>query len=190
MKKQCCAFTGHRPHKFLWRNDETDERCVRLKANLVEQITKLIERGITDFLSGMAEGTDLWAAQAVLDLREKNPALKLHCILPHKGQPDKWSATAREQYFSILEQADSIVYVNRDYHKSCMLERNRFLVDHASFLLAIYNGECRGGTAATVRYAQKVGREITILDPSADGISPNYKCEQTLKALRFPCSKQ
>ena len=171
MKKKCCAFTGHRPHKFPWKNNEKDERCVRLKANLTEQITNLTALGITDFLSGMAEGTDLWAAQAVLDLREKNPALKLHCILPHKGQADKWSSTAREQYFSILEQADSIVYVNRDYHKNCMLERNRFLVDHSAFLLAVYNGEYRGGTAATVRYAQKMGREIIILNPTTGKIS-------------------
>ena len=46
-----------------------------------------------------------------------------------------------------------------------MLERNRFLVDHSDILLAVYNGERRGGTAATVRYAQRSGREILILDP-------------------------
>lgn len=46
-----------------------------------------------------------------------------------------------------------------------MLERNRFLVDHAAALLSVYNGEQRGGTAATVRYAQKMGREIIMIDP-------------------------
>ena len=46
-----------------------------------------------------------------------------------------------------------------------MLDRNRFLVDHAAALLAIYNGERRGGTAATMRYAQKMGREIIVIDP-------------------------
>lgn len=46
-----------------------------------------------------------------------------------------------------------------------MLERNRFLVEYASILLAVYNGERRGGTAATMRYAQKVGRETILIDP-------------------------
>ena len=32
-------------------------------------------------------------------------------------------------------------------------------------LLAVYNGERRGGTAATVRYARKLGRGIIILNP-------------------------
>ena len=69
------------------------------------------------------------------------------------------------RYHSILDRADSIVYVSRTYYKNCMLDRNRFLVDHAAALLAVYNGERRGGTAATLRYAQKMSREIIVIDP-------------------------
>ena len=47
-----------------------------------------------------------------------------------------------------------------------MLERNRRLVESAAVLLAVYNGEWRGGTAATIRYAQKLGRKLIVLDPS------------------------
>lgn len=46
-----------------------------------------------------------------------------------------------------------------------MLEQNHFLVDYAAALLAVYNGERRGGTAATLRYAQKMGRESIVIDP-------------------------
>ncbi len=46
-----------------------------------------------------------------------------------------------------------------------MLDRNRFLVDHAAALLVVYNGERRGGTAATMRYAQKMGREMMVVHP-------------------------
>lgn len=46
-----------------------------------------------------------------------------------------------------------------------MLDRNHRLVEAAGVLLAVYNGEQRGGTAATVRYAQKLERQIVILDP-------------------------
>ncbi len=158
MFDQCCAFTGHRPKKFPWGYDEADARCVTLKQTLAKQIAKLVDAGYTDFLSGMAEGTDTWAALAVLALKKGNPALKLHCILPCEGQADKWSVSARELYFAILEQADSVLYVSRKYSKDCMLRRNRYLVECAACLLAVYNGEQRGGTAMTVRYAQKMGR--------------------------------
>lgn len=162
---RACAFTGHRPNKLPWRYDETDSRCVALKAVLTEQITALADAGVTQFLSGMAEATDTWSALSVLDLREKNPAIKLHCILPCTAQAEKWSASSRVLYRSILERADSVVYVSRDYHKNCMLERNRFMVEHASTLLAVYNGVRRSGTGATVNYARKMGREIIVIDP-------------------------
>ncbi len=170
--ERCCAFTGHRPKKFPWGYDETDVRCVALKNVLAEQITKLVDAGYTDFFSGMAEGTDTWAALAVLALKKENPALKFHCVLPCEGQADKWSASARELYFSILEQADSVVYVSREYSKDCMLKRNRYLVDHAACLLAVYNGEWRGGTAMTVRYAWKMGREVVVIDPTLCQLTP------------------
>ena len=118
----------------------------------------LAQNGYTDFLSGMAEGTDTWAALEVLELRESHPELKLHCILSCRTQVDQWTYPAKLCYRSILDKADSIIYVSRDYSKSCMLERNRFLVDHAGLVLAVYNGEPRGGTAFTVRYAHMMQR--------------------------------
>lgn len=94
-----------------------------------------------------------------------NPALKLHCILPHEGQADKWRSSAQERYYSILGQADSVEYVSREYYDGCMLDRNHRLAKAAGLLLVVYNGERRGGTAATVRYARKLGRQMVILNP-------------------------
>ena len=161
-----CAFTGHRPQKLPWRFDETAPACVSLKEVLAGQIDALIEDGYTEFLSGMALGVDMWATQIVLARRPKNPALKLHCILPCVEQSAKWTASSREIYRSVLEQADSIIFVNRENKKNCMLERDRFLVSYASVVLAVCNGEKRGGTAATVRYARKLGRELIVIDPA------------------------
>lgn len=167
MKEKSCAFTGYRPSRFPWRYDETDSRCAALKAVLSEQIAELSRAGYIHFLSGMAEGVDTWAALSVLGLRKENPALKLHCILPCKGQSEQWGASSRALYASVLEQADSVVYVSREARKNCMLDRNHFLVEHASVLLAVCANasERRSGTAATVRYAQKSGREIIRIDP-------------------------
>lgn len=165
MLANSCAFTGHRPHKFPWRYNETDSRCTALKTALAEQITSLAEAGVTAYYGGGADGVDCWAALVVLELKKKNPALNLHLILPHEGQADKWSDLAQERHRFILSQADSLEYVSHDYYDGCMLDRNHRLVDAADLLLAVYNGERRGGTAATVRYARKSGHKITILDP-------------------------
>lgn len=160
-----CAFTGHRPKSFPWKYDENARDCVLLKNILAEQIRALANRGVVDFLSGMAQGVDLWCAEIVLCLRKENPTLALHCILPCECQEDKWPASEQERYHSILRQADDVVFVNRAYSRNCMLRRNCYMVDHASVLLAVYNGTARSGTGATVNYARKLGREIIVIDP-------------------------
>ena len=97
MKKarKACAFTGHRPKKLPWGYNEKDMRCVALKAELERQIRLLIQEGVMDFLSGMAEGIDLLAAEIVLNLRAEYPDIKLHCILPCRGQEAEWSAASQ-----------------------------------------------------------------------------------------------
>lgn len=63
---------------------------------------------LTEYFTGGADGVDCWAAEIVLTMREKNSTLKLHCVLPHEGQSNKWSSSAQEQYHSILNRADSV----------------------------------------------------------------------------------
>ena len=141
---------------------------------MAKQIKLLADSGVTDWLSGMAQGVDLWTAEIVLDLKKKNPALRLHCIRPGEGQEVKWSAAEQERYHSILKRADEVVFVSRAYHPDCMLERNRYMVDRASILLAVYNETQRSGTGATVRYAQKQEREVITIDPISRKIS--HRC--------------
>ena len=160
-----CAFTGHRPHKFPWKDNEADPRCIALKETLAEQIAMLARAGVTEYFTGGADGVDCWAAEIVLTMREKNPALKLHCLLPHEGQADRWSDSAQERYHSILERADSVDYVSRQYYDGCMIDRNHRLVESAGLLLAVFNGVRRSGTGATVNYARKMGKEIIVIDP-------------------------
>ena len=165
MDNLSCSFTGHRPKSFPWKYNESAEGCIMLKGILAVQIITLVDKGITKFFSGMALGVDVWSSQIVLDLRKENPALKLHCILPHERQADKWNTSAREQYNTILKQADSIEYVSHSYYDGCMIARNHRLVESADLLLAVYNGVRRSGTGATVNYARKLCKKIIVIDP-------------------------
>lgn len=166
-----CAFTGHRPYKLPWKYNVEDPRCVALNDRLRDQVVQLAAEGITDFYCGMAEGTDVYAATAVLLLKQSNPGISLHCIIPYSAQPDKWLPSSQAMYFEILARADEVKELSHDYYDGCLLDRNRYMVDHARYLLAVYNGEYRGGTAATVRYAQKLGRKVIIMNPATGEIT-------------------
>ena len=56
--------------------------------------------------------------------------------------------------------------ISRRYTQGCYHQRNRYLVDHADALLAVYNGLPEGGTAYTVKYAHSRAKEIVLLDPN------------------------
>ena len=62
INKTCC-FTGHRPEKI---NGDINV----IKANLETEIRKAIDLGYDTFISGMADGVDVWAAEIVLDIKK------------------------------------------------------------------------------------------------------------------------
>ena len=166
-KKNTCCFTGHRPQKLPWGYDEEWEDCVKLKLKLACEIEAMRKKGVTTFISGMAVGVDMWAAEIVLDLKSAYPqdTIKLIAAIPYEGQANKWSVEYRERYFDILAQADQEVIMQEHYTKSCMHERNRFMVDNSAYMIAVFNGE-KGGTANTLKYAESKGLNIVIINPN------------------------
>ena len=57
------------------------------------------------------------------------------------------------------------------YYRDCMLDRNRFLVDHAHLLFAVYSGAVMSGTASTINYARSCDKEILILNPQTNHVT-------------------
>ena len=182
MSIHTCAFTGHRPSSFSFGYDEAHPDCIRLRQRLAQEVRALAEEGVTTFLSGMALGVDLWGAQAVLALKNELPALRLVAAVPFRGQAGRWNAAARQQYQKILQQCDETVCFSEHFTKACMHERNRWMVERADVLLAVYNGCGVGGTAYTVRCALSKGKQVRLLDPEtlalqkiksrSDGLEP------------------
>ena len=67
------------------------------------------------------------------------------------------------RYFTLVERCDCETMVQRHYDKGCMLRRNRYMVDRASLLIAVYDGML-GGTMYTLTYAMRQGIDVEILD--------------------------
>lgn len=172
MLNKSCAFTGHRPARFRFGYDEDSKDCFALKRALALQIENMAAYGsVTTFYTGMALGVDTWAAEIVLNLKDAWPGVKLVAVLPCETQPDRWAAQQRQRYFGILARCDEVETLHTQFTPTCMMERNRWLVDHAGTLLAIYDGGPKGGTAYTVRYAREMGRSIVIINPDTLKVS-------------------
>jgi len=163
--ESACAFTGHRPMRFCFGYDESDKQCVKIKKLLAERVGTLIAEGVTIFYSGMALGVDQWAAEIVLGMKKDHPGIRLIAVRPCGTQADRWTDKQRERHHSTLALCDEVITLHEKYRRGCMHERNRFLVDHAQYLLAVYDGGSKGGTAYTIKYARQQGRRVTTIHP-------------------------
>lgn len=153
--KRCC-FTGHRPEKLGC--DEAE--AVKL---LGGAISDAYAAGYRTFISGMARGVDIWAAELVLKERRTHPGIHLICALPHPDFETRWRAEWQRRYRDVLVAADLVKTICPSFSMSAYQKRNEWMVDHSSRIIAFYNG-APGGTANTISYAQKRGVEIIIVN--------------------------
>lgn len=151
-KVKVACFSGHR---------KLPQDYTELQTKLEKTIIELIYRGVVFFGNGGAIGFDQLAAKTVLRLKEEYPHIRLVMVLPcpPEQQSLKWNEEQRKRYYDILGQADKIRVLSQRYTDSCMLERNRHMVNNSAYLIC-YLREQHGGTAYTVNYAEQQGIQI------------------------------
>ena len=141
------SFTGHRDYD----------------ANSNEQLYTTLEGAYRDgyriFLSGMAVGFDMAAAEAVLRLRQCYADVELVCVVPFRGQEQKFSSQDKIRYQIILDAADRIETLAEHYFVACYAMRNNYLLDNSSCLVAYYDGS-KGGTHYTYCRAIKLKHRV------------------------------
>ncbi|MCI8360681.1 MAG: DUF1273 domain-containing protein [Clostridiales bacterium] len=152
LRRDCCCFTGHLPEKL-------QSSASAIQGALSGEIDQAIAEGYTIFISGMARGTDLWAADLVLKAREKNPSIQLFCAIPYDRFAEKWPPDWQTLYYRVLTQTDDLKVFYPYFTYAAFQVRNRWMVDRSSRIIAVYNG-AQGGTRHTLRYAEKRRTEI------------------------------
>lgn len=153
---RACAFTGHRPERLTV--PEAD-----VIAWLAAETQNAIRDGCTTFYSGMQRGVDLWAAEEVLRLRDAGEPVRLVAAAAFHGMEDRWSEDWKRRYERVLAAADAVVFVSGTPGRAAFLERNRYMVDRAARLIAVYCGG-GGGTLETMRCARSKRRAVIAYD--------------------------
>lgn len=154
-----CCFTGHRAEKLPWGHREDDPRCQALKGLIADVLRDIYDSGWRHFLCGMATGGDMYFGEAVAAMREERPDITLEAAIPYDSQDRNWSAPLRARYARLTEACDMVTVLRSDYAPGCMMDRNRYMVDRSSLLIAAFDGK-PGGTLNTQRYAESRGLTI------------------------------
>lgn len=166
-RQTSCCFTGHRPGKLPWRYNEADPRCQTLKRRIADTVEAAWAGGFRHFLCGMAQGCDLYFCEAVLALRSTHPEITIEAAIPCPHQDGAWPPDQRARYARLVSACDLETLISSRYTPSCMQRRDRYMVDHAALLIAVFNGS-PGGTRYTLDYAMRRGLAIVDLPVSAE----------------------
>ena len=166
-KQISCCFTGHRPEKLPWRYNEEDPHCLSLKRRIADAVEAAYQEGYRHFLCGMALGCDLYFCESVLALRAACPDVTVEAAIPCPEQAGGWPPDQRDRYRRLVEACDYETLVSSRYTSYCMQRRDRYMVDHASLLIAVFDGT-PGGTRYTMEYAMSRRLSIVDLPPEAE----------------------
>lgn len=151
------GITGHRP--------ETLSQAARWRVfELIEDIKQFVlaQPADTEWISGGARGVDTWAGTAAMEFAFR---LRLYLPFPVAIQSLGWTEGDRFALESMNAWAHDVWIARPDFHPSAYFIRDRKIVEDSDELFAVWDGRDKGGTAATVKYARKVGKKISVLDP-------------------------
>ena len=156
-------FTGHR--------NLVDSRY---NINAINNLIDLaLEKQTTNFLIGMALGTDQLAAQI---LTKRN--LKWTAIVPCSDQSLLWQRQDKAKYKKLLDAANDVKVLYPKYFEGVMHRRNMYMVKHSDLCLAVYNGSKIGGTCHAVNLAIAYNLPTVIFNPNTRKFQLKHRYQQ------------
>ena len=113
----------------------------------------------------MALGVDTIFAEVCLELE-----IPFIAAVPFQDQGNRWPEVSQIRYNTLLKTAKKVVVVDEiaEYHSDHfggkMALRNKWMVDHSTLTIAVWDGSS-GGTEGAVKMSRKKNQKILFLDP-------------------------
>ncbi len=175
INKTVC-ISGHRRNKitpYMYNTAYSQITYSAVKLMLYRYIDMAVECGYEIFISGLAGGTDLWAAEYVIEKKKHNSRIKLISMMPFLRHAEFFSSHDKKTLAEIERNSDYLVTVNENpdiiYGKNASencspalyRDRNYCMVDRSSAVIAFYDNKSSfSGTSQTINYAYRNGRKI------------------------------
>ena len=145
------SITGHRPERIPNMKIVEDALAHAFKEWEVKKV-----------IQGMAAGVDLLAARTAYRMD-----IPFIAARPWAGH----MARKADEYDYMMAINNAIQVVNVDPSVKyagpwVYQERNEWMVNNAAFVIAVWDGERRGGTFNCIKYANEQDRNIWCIDPA------------------------
>lgn len=162
-----CSVIGMRSYTFP---TQMQERQIRGMIHRLElELERAVSEGKIIFQSGMSMGADIWAAKAVLRLRESFPQIQLHCYLPCETQANHWPEQWREPYFEVLGEADEVYCMQQHYSKGSTARCSWEMLSRSSKAIILCGKKADGGITQAIDFCRNNNIEKKVIRQSGSG---------------------
>lgn len=97
------------------------------------------EKGVRRFYTTGAVGVQIWAGELALQLKSQPgyEDIELVVALPFPGYNMQWDIKSRKRMESLIQGSTERITIGRAASQESYVRANRYLVDHAQFLIAV-----------------------------------------------------
>ena len=128
---------------------------------LRQEIVKLIENGVSEFLNGGMGGFDWLCARTVNGLKKTYPHIKNNLVIPYLT-----AKILKEEEAINRQMFDCIVYpegFERYHFKAAITARNKYLVDNSAYAICYIVTDTRKSRALET-YKRAVRKGLTVIN--------------------------
>ncbi|WP_153122520.1 DUF1273 domain-containing protein [Peribacillus tepidiphilus] len=149
--------TGYKAHELgIFKNNH--KGVTYIKRAIKKSMLPLVEAGLEWVIISGQLGVELWAGEAVQEMQESFPELKLAVLTPFLEQEKNWSQENKEYYEGILIGADFVDSISKKPYEnpSQLKQKNQFLLQKSDGLLILYDEEKEGTPKYVWQEAKKL----------------------------------
>ncbi|RSD26544.1 DUF1273 domain-containing protein [Mesobacillus subterraneus] len=150
------AISGYKPFELgIFQHDHPAAEYIKIA--IKKSLLPLIDEGLEWVMISGQLGVELWAGEAVLDLQEEFPDLKLSVFTPFLNQEEAWKEANKEWYESVLAGADHVDSITRKpYENPWQFKlKNQFFVEKSDVMILLYDPEKEGSPKFIYETAKK-----------------------------------
>lgn len=156
-----CA-TGHRPQKLQDNWGQYSSLTLPRLTKLAAKYFELTQPEVV--ISGMALGWDTAVALAAI-----KQGIKLHAYVPFNGHHARWKQDSQDTFHLILSKATVVSYPKGEDVKrlrtslevsKLLMNRNTDMLNASDRVVALWNGDNKGGTADAIRKAKRMRLQV------------------------------
>jgi len=128
-----CTILSDGSELQLACKNEEERPVLEIKKKILGLLESLIYEGYEEFWVNCEYGIPLWTAELICAMK-KDYDLKLHIAVPYEEQSTNWFEEQRDRYFSLHQKADSVKFVNTQFHSGCYQEAEQYMLMQSNVL--------------------------------------------------------